>query len=145
MLPAHDTALAPTLQFPTPMKTLLVLALAFAAGCTVGDSPTGGSTGGSTGGGNSGGGAPDASTATGSNTGGGSNTAAACTGAAYDPCTDNTQCMSQNCKAFGGAGLEVCTVTCTPGDDTGCLQNGVQGTCNNMGICKPPAANSCTR
>ena len=95
------------------------------AGCTVGDS-TGSSTGGSTGGT-----APDASTATGGsngdNGGSGSNTtAAACTGAAYDPCTDNTQCMSQNCKTFGGAGLEVCTVTCTPGDDTACLQNGVQ-------------------
>jgi hypothetical protein len=122
------------------MKTLLV-ALAFVAGCTVGDPPTGGSTGGSTGGTS-----PDAAAAMGgSNTGGGSNSAAACTGAAYDPCTDNTQCMSQTCKAFGGAGLEVCTVTCTVGDDTACLQNGVQGTCNNMGICKPPAANACTR
>ena len=125
------------------MKTILV-ALAFVAGCTVGDS-TGGTTAGSTGGT-----APDAAAATGGSNGdtggsGSNTTAAACTGAAYDPCTDNTQCMSQNCKAFGGAGLEVCTVTCTPGDDTGCLQNGVQGTCNNMGICKPPAANNCTR
>ena len=131
------------------MKTLLAVALAIVAGCTVGDS-TGGTTGGSTGGtGGTGGTAPDASVAmggsNGNNGGSGSNSALACTGAAYDPCTDNTQCMSQNCKTFGGAGLEVCTVTCTPGDDTGCLQGGVQGTCNNMGICKPPAANACTR
>ena len=91
---------------------------------------------------------PDASgTASngGSNSGGGSNSASACTGATYDPCTDNSQCMSQNCKLFGGAGLQVCTVTCTVGNDAPCLVNGVQGTCNNMGICKPPAANSCTR
>ena len=80
-----------------------------------------------------------------SGSGGGSNTAAACTGATYDPCTTNSQCMSQNCKLFGGAGLQVCTVTCTPGNDGPCLVNGVQGTCNNMGICKPPAANNCTR
>jgi hypothetical protein len=143
LLLAHDSALALPLQFVRRMKTLLAVALAFMAGCTVGSS-TGSSTGGSTGGT-----APDASTASGGsngdNGGSGSNTALACTGAAYDPCTDNTQCMSQNCKAFGGAGLEVCTITCTPGDDTGCLQNGVQGTCNNMGICKPPAANNCTR
>lgn len=72
--------------------------------------------------------------------------AAACTGAAYDPCTDNTQCTSGNCKAFGGAGLQVCTVACTPGDNTTCpTQNGQPATCNNMGICKPAAANACSR
>jgi len=120
------------------MKALLV-ALVFAAGCTVGDPPTGGGvpTGGPT--------APDASTASGSNgnnNGSGSNSSLpACTGALYDPCTDNTQCMSGNCKAFGGAGIQVCTVTCTVGDNPPCGA----GTCNNMGICKPNAANSCTR
>ena len=119
------------------MKALLAV-LVLAAGCTVGAPPT-------TGGGTPTGGptAPDASTASGSNSGGsnsGSNLPA-CTGALYDPCTDNTQCMSGNCKAFGGAGIQVCTVTCTPGDNTPCGA----GTCNNMGICKPNAANSCSR
>jgi hypothetical protein len=73
----------------------------------------------------------------------GSGTAAACTGAVYDPCTDNTQCMSGNCKTFAAAGIEVCTQTCTPGDNTTCPGTGA--TCNNMGICKPAAANTCTR
>ncbi len=124
------------------MKALLVAALL--AGCTVGDSTGGTPTNGPS--------SPDAGTSSsgsnqngnnnGSNTG--SNTGSnlpACTGALYDPCTSNAQCMSQNCKAFGGAGIEVCTVTCTPGDNTPCGA----GTCNNMGICKPPAANACTR
>jgi hypothetical protein len=120
------------------MKALL-LALVFAGGCTVGSSGPG------TGGGTptSGPTAPDAAvTSTGSNGGSGSNSnLPACTGALYDPCTDNTQCMSANCKAFGGQGIQVCTTTCTPGDNTPCGA----GTCNNMGICKPPAANACSR
>jgi hypothetical protein len=49
--------------------------------------------------------------------------------------------MSANCKLFSGLGVQVCTTTCTPGDNTPCGA----GTCNNMGICKPAAANSCTR
>jgi hypothetical protein len=119
------------------MKALLV-ALVFAAGCTVGDSSSGGGvpTAGPT--------APDAATATGSGDGSGSGSGSnlpACTGALYDPCTDASQCMSGNCKAFGGAGIEVCTTTCTPGDNTPCGA----GTCNNMGICKPDAANACSR
>jgi hypothetical protein len=124
------------------MKALLVAALL--AGCTVGDSTPGVPTSGPS--------APDAGASSGSNqnnngsdtgssgSNGGSNLPA-CTGALYDPCTDNTQCMSGNCKAFGGAGIEVCTTTCTPGDNTPCGA----GTCNNMGICKPNAANACSR
>lgn len=70
--------------------------------------------------------------------------AAACTGATYDPCTTGTQCLSGVCHAFSGAGLQVCTPMCTPG--SACpSQNGVAITCNNMGFCKPPAANNCTR
>jgi hypothetical protein len=125
------------------MKSILVALLVLTA-CTVGESTGTGTQGGT------GGTAPDAAAVStgsnGNNNGSGSGaTTAACTGAAYDPCTDNTQCMSGNCKTFGGAGLQVCTVTCTVGNDATCLINGVQGTCNNMGICKPPAANSCTR
>jgi hypothetical protein len=123
------------------MKALLA-ALVLAAGCMVGDSGPGPGGGTPTGGPTS----PDAGVSNtgsnGDNQGSGSNsTLPACTGALYDPCTDNTQCQSASCKAFNGLGVEVCTTTCTPGDDTPCGA----GTCNNMGICKPPAANACTR
>lgn len=68
----------------------------------------------------------------------------ACTGAIYDPCTTATQCLSNNCKLFAGDNLMVCTQTCTPG--TACPMAGSTAvTCNNMGLCKPPAANACTR
>ena len=72
---------------------------------------------------------------------------ALCTGAAFDPCTMTTQCMSMNCKLFNSAGIQVCTVTCTPGDNTTCPLDvsGNHATCNNMGICKPSAANACHR
>ncbi len=103
-----------------------------------GGEPSGGSNGSGSNAGSNAGGSVDAGTG---------GTAAACTGAPYDPCTDNTQCMAgSTCQTFAGAGIEVCTVTCTPGDNTTCpMQNGAPAQCNNMGTCKPPAANSCTR
>ncbi len=124
------------------MKALLVAVL-FASACTVGSSTGGSPTNGPT--------SPDAAmqsgsnsnnngSNTGSNTGSNSNLPA-CTGALYDPCTSNSQCTSANCKTFSAQGIEVCTTTCTPGDNTPCGA----GTCNNMGICKPPAANACSR
>jgi hypothetical protein len=71
----------------------------------------------------------------------------ACTGAAYDPCTENTQCMSNRCHLYQAQNLQVCVPTCTPGDNSTCPvdRTGVNGTCNNMGICRPAAANDCTR
>jgi hypothetical protein len=52
--------------------------------------------------------------------------------------------MSGICHLFNGAALQVCTPSCTPG--AACpSQGGVTITCNNMGFCKPPAANNCTR
>lgn len=70
-----------------------------------------------------------------------------CTGAAYDPCTANTQCMSNNCHLYTAQTLQVCVTACTPGDNTTCPKDktGVNGVCNNMAICKPAAANDCTR
>jgi hypothetical protein len=124
------------------MRSFLTLIL-LSAGCMVGEpgDPTGGGGGGGGGGGTSN---------TGSNTatpdGGTSTSTVACTGAAYDPCTDNTQCMSGKCQLFSQSGFQVCTTTCTPGDPTTCpMQNGQAQQCNNMGICKPAAANTCTR
>jgi hypothetical protein len=68
----------------------------------------------------------------------------ACTGAIYDPCTSNTQCTGGNCKLFMGDNIQVCTQTCTPG--AACPMAGSTAvSCNNMGVCKPPAANNCTR
>ena len=67
----------------------------------------------------------------------------ACTNAVYDPCTSNAQCTSMNCHLFMSDGFQVCTQACTPGDNTTCP--GVGASCNNMGICKPAAANNCTR
>ena len=130
------------------MKAFL-LGLMLATGCIVGDSVsgTGGGGGGTSGGGTGGGGGGGtADMLVDAGTGGGSGSGAACTGAAYDPCTDNAQCTSNNCRLFNGSALQVCTTTCTPGDATTCpMQNGQAATCNNMGICKPAAANTCTR
>ena len=71
----------------------------------------------------------------------------ACTGATYDPCTAPTQCTSGNCHLYAAQNLQVCVTTCTAGDNTTCPRDssGAYGTCNNMGICKPVAANNCTR
>jgi hypothetical protein len=66
-----------------------------------------------------------------------------CTGAAFDPCTDPSQCMSNNCHLFQASMFQVCTVSCTPGDNTTCPGTGA--TCNNMGICKPVMPNACHR
>ena len=77
----------------------------------------------------------------------GSGSGAMCLGSAYDPCTDNTQCMSQMCHLYTMSNLQVCTVTCTPGDNTTCPKDatGANGTCNNMANCKPAQANNCHR
>jgi len=71
----------------------------------------------------------------------------ACTNAVFDPCTTAGECTSGNCHLFMADGFQVCTQACTPGDNTTCPLDatGVNGTCNNMGICKPAQANDCTR
>jgi len=136
------------------MKPILLGLVLAATGCMVGDDGTTGTgTGTSTGSGSGEGG--------GGNGGGGGGgnmdtlidagmsqmgSGPACTNAVYDPCNDNTQCTSGQCRLFNGSNIQVCTTTCTPGDNTTCpMQNGQPATCNNMGICKPPAANVCTR
>ena len=70
-----------------------------------------------------------------------------CTGAAFDPCTDPSQCMSANCHNFMSAGLYVCTAACTPGMNSTCPvdASGSNALCNTMGICKPAVANNCSR
>jgi hypothetical protein len=123
-----------------------LIALLFAAGCMVGPEGGGPDTTGGGGGGGDGNGS-------GNGSGSGSGMATvdggvlpACTNAVYDPCTTAADCASNQCQAFANAGVQVCTQTCTPGDNTTCpQQNGQPAQCNNMGICRPPAANSCMR
>lgn len=68
----------------------------------------------------------------------------ACRGEAYDPCTANDQCMSNNCRLFNMQGIQVCTQTCNA--TTPCpMQNGQPVQCNNNGLCRPDVANTCTR
>lgn len=67
-----------------------------------------------------------------------------CTGAVYDPCTDGTQCMSMNCHLYNGAGIQVCTTTCSASVPCPIDATGSAGFCNNMGSCKPAQANDCT-
>lgn len=66
----------------------------------------------------------------------------ACTGTAYDQCTMASQCTSNNCKLFNGDGIQVCTQSCDASNPCPTV-NGIAGTCNNMGICKPVVANAC--
>ncbi len=111
------------------MRTLRLVACSLAlvfggvAACGGGDSP------------------PPVDSSSGSDSG-----ANACTGVAFDSCTDNTQCMSGNCHLFSQSGFQVCTTACTPNDNTTCPtdESGANAQCNNMGICKPAQANSCT-
>ena|ERR1041384_2985950 len=70
-----------------------------------------------------------------------------CLGEVYDPCLQEHECMDNNCRFFMADGIQVCTTSCTAGDDSTCpaMADGRTATCNMMGICKPPAANPCTR
>ena len=61
-----------------------------------------------------------------------------CTGAAYDPCNDEHDCDSSMCQNFMMEGFQVCTVACDASNP--CPSN---GTCNDMGICKPAKPNTC--
>jgi hypothetical protein len=135
------------------MKSLVVMLLAV-TGCIVGDAGGGGDDGTANGGGDgngNGSATPDTGTGTGSGTATGTGSGSgqqtkACTNAVYDPCTDNSQCTSGKCQVFQQSGFQVCTQTCTPGDSSTCpTQNGQPAQCNNMGICKPAVATTCTR
>jgi hypothetical protein len=66
-----------------------------------------------------------------------------CTGAAFDNCTANEDCASLNCHLFRQSAFQVCTQACDASNPCPNDATGVPGTCNNMGICKPVAANAC--
>ena len=68
----------------------------------------------------------------------------ACTGAAYEMCTDNAQCLSGNCRLFMGQGIQICTQSCdaqNPCPDF----NGQPVPCNMMGRCDPRMQIMCMR
>lgn len=65
-----------------------------------------------------------------------------CTGQLYDACTTNSDCMSMNCKLFDQDAIQVCVQTCDASNPCP-PQDGMPATCNNRGLCKPPAANAC--
>lgn len=70
-------------------------------------------------------------------------TARACDGSLYDACTTDSDCASNDCKLFDNRDVQVCTQSCDA--NNACPdQDGSPVTCNNMGICRPDAANSCT-
>lgn len=75
-----------------------------------------------------------------------------CNGSLYDACLEEHQCagdpvkgIAGDCRNFMGDGFQACSQPCTAGDDSTCpkTESGAQATCNNMGVCKPPAANAC--
>ena len=70
----------------------------------------------------------------------------ACTNALYDPCTDNAQCTSNNCRSFNmpSPGIQICTQACDANNPCP-QQNGATVQCTNAGVCRPSAANNCTR
>lgn len=67
-----------------------------------------------------------------------------CTGSAYDPCTDNSQCGSMNCHFYMMSNFTVCTVPCSATNPCPMDAAGMAATCNMMGMCKPTVANTCT-
>jgi hypothetical protein len=72
----------------------------------------------------------------------------ACNGTLYDHCLSEHDCgaMNADCRNFMLDGFQVCTKTCTVGNDASCgmTSDGRAATCNTMGICKPPSPNNCT-
>jgi hypothetical protein len=67
-----------------------------------------------------------------------------CTGAVYDVCVNPSDCMSQNCHFYDKSNFTVCTQACNASNPCPVDSSGQPGTCNNMGICKPAAANNCS-
>jgi len=68
-----------------------------------------------------------------------------CNGTNYDRCLQEHDCMSGDCRNFIAESFQVCTKTCTVGDNATCgtTLDGRQATCNPMGICQPPGPNEC--
>lgn len=66
-----------------------------------------------------------------------------CTGALYDDCGSEHDCMSNDCRTFAQEGFNVCTQTCS--DTQPCPdQAGVAVACDmTLGVCKPAGHTDC--
>jgi len=61
---------------------------------------------------------------------------ATCTGAAYDTCRTEHDCLSNECRG------DICTQACS--DSTPCPQlDGVDVACNAANLCEPAMSNGC--
>ena len=70
-----------------------------------------------------------------------------CSGALYEECVMNEDCMSGICRAYNALGFSACTTACTPGDDSTCPAHpqGAAVTCNRtQAQCRPEALAACT-
>lgn len=71
----------------------------------------------------------------------------ACTGVAYDSCTDTvagSDCMNGvMCRLFMNDGITICTPTCDASNPCPPDKDGNAVACNNMGRCKA-TPNACT-
>jgi hypothetical protein len=63
-----------------------------------------------------------------------------CTGAAYDTCSNEHECMSQDCRVVGT--VQSCTQSCSASMPCPDL-DGEPVTCNAGGLCEPTAARAC--
>lgn len=68
-----------------------------------------------------------------------------CAGNLYDACLQEHDCASGNCHNFTAEGFQVCSTTCTPGDDAPCMTtlDGKPATCSANAICTPAVPNEC--
>jgi hypothetical protein len=71
----------------------------------------------------------------------GANANPQCTKKVYDPCRDEHDCDSALCRPLGDN--VVCTMLCTPGDDTCPKFKGKAVECNADGLCAPDGATTC--
>ena len=70
-----------------------------------------------------------------------------CSGAIFDLCATEHDCMSANCHLFMADGFQVCVnplaMPCSVSSPCANDSSGAPATCNAMGICKPVGANAC--
>ena len=66
-----------------------------------------------------------------------------CRGKLYDPCNEEHDCETQDCRPFAAEGFQVCTVVCSAGTPCPDDASGAAAACDATGLCKPAAANAC--
>ncbi len=68
---------------------------------------------------------------------------AVCTGALYDNCNSEHDCMSNDCRTYAVEGFNVCTQPCSA--TMACpAHEGAAVTCDTAaGVCKPAAPTTC--